>query len=245
MAGPAVTVSIPVNLPSLAPKVVKRWGFRKDTHRPGRGASGSRRGRHQRGFHRRDFRSRQKGGFGVGPTKRGKGTKIMAIADASGLPCALHVASASPHEVKLVGATLERRFLSQLPDRIIGDRAYDSDPLDRELAARGIERDQKPRTIDHLGAIANDGRSNGSLPGFRTIAVSLPDGSITFKTSSEWFNSAVCSSSPNMVFGIVSGRRFSPSRGQLKILNHRLCRWYEEGTLLCIFQARGVRGKRE
>ena len=63
----------------------------------------------------------------------------MAIADASGLPYALHVASASPHEVKLVRETLNRRFLSQLPERIIGDKAYDSDPLDRELAALGVE----------------------------------------------------------------------------------------------------------
>jgi transposase len=63
----------------------------------------------------------------------------MAIADATGLPYALHVASASPHEVKLVRETLNRRFLSQLPERIIGDKAYDSDPLDRELAVLGVE----------------------------------------------------------------------------------------------------------
>jgi len=67
---------------------------------------------------------------------------------ATGLPYALHVASASPHEVKLVRETLNRRFLSQLPERIIGDKAYDSDPLDRELAALGVERSPLIRGIE-------------------------------------------------------------------------------------------------
>jgi len=62
----------------------------------------------------------------------------MAIADASGLPIALHVDSASPHEVKLVKKTLIGRFIVPYPERIIGDKAYDSDPLDAEMAAYGI-----------------------------------------------------------------------------------------------------------
>lgn len=57
----------------------------------------------------------------------------MAIADASGLPVAIDIQSASPHEVKLVESTIENRFISKLPDRIIGDKAYDSDPLDENL----------------------------------------------------------------------------------------------------------------
>ena len=75
----------------------------------------------------------------MGKTKRGKGTKIMAVADASGLPVAAHVESASPHEVKLVEATLRSSFLLRLPKRLIGDKAYDSDPLDEWLARLGIE----------------------------------------------------------------------------------------------------------
>ena len=70
----------------------------------------------------------------------------MAITDRHGLPVALHVDSASPHEVKLVRKTLEGRFLVQLPERIIGDKAYDSDPLDAELAAFGIEMIAPHRT---------------------------------------------------------------------------------------------------
>jgi hypothetical protein len=47
-----------------------------------------------------------------GRTKRGKGSKIMAIADGKGMPLAIVVASAWPHETKLVGATLEARFIA-------------------------------------------------------------------------------------------------------------------------------------
>ena len=63
----------------------------------------------------------------------------MGIADAHGLPLAVSVASASPHEVKLVTPTLENQFVSESPKRLIGDGAYDSDRLDGQLAQRGIE----------------------------------------------------------------------------------------------------------
>jgi hypothetical protein len=48
----------------------------------------------------------------VGPTKRGKGTKIMAIAAVTSLPLAVTVDSASPHETKLVEETLAGSFLT-------------------------------------------------------------------------------------------------------------------------------------
>jgi len=57
----------------------------------------------------------------------------MAIADASGLPVAIDIQSASPHEVKLVESTIASRFISQPPQLMIGDKAYDSDPLDDRL----------------------------------------------------------------------------------------------------------------
>ena len=64
----------------------------------------------------------------------------MAICDRHGLPLAVHVASASPYEPHLVPATLDARFLPDLPARLIGDRGYDSDPLDATLRTRyGIE----------------------------------------------------------------------------------------------------------
>ena len=69
----------------------------------------------------------------MGKTKRGKGTKIMAVATAASVPLAVTVDSASPHESKLVDETLAGSFLDELPERLIGDKAFDSDPLDRHL----------------------------------------------------------------------------------------------------------------
>jgi transposase len=63
----------------------------------------------------------------------------MVVADNASLPLAVHAASASPHEVTLVGETLVQSFIAEQPERLIGDKAYDSDPLDAELAERGIE----------------------------------------------------------------------------------------------------------
>ena len=90
-------------------------------------------------LHRRHVRPGEKGGGAVGKTKRGKGTKLTAVAASSGSPLAVSVASASPHEVKLVEQTLEWRFVEEKPKRLIGDRAYDSDPLDAQLGCRSIE----------------------------------------------------------------------------------------------------------
>lgn len=91
-------------------------------------------------LHRRLVHGRQKGGAKVGKTKRGKGTKIMAVADGAGLPVAVGIDSASPHEVRLVEATLDGRFVAETPARLIGDRAYDSDRLDEKLRReRAIE----------------------------------------------------------------------------------------------------------
>jgi transposase len=90
-------------------------------------------------LYRRDLRSREKGGAAVGKTKRGKGTKLMAVADGAGFPVATHAAPANPHEVTLVQNTVEERFTDELPERLIGDLAYDSDKLDAKLADQGIE----------------------------------------------------------------------------------------------------------
>ncbi len=54
-------------------------------------------------------------------------------------PIAVDVASASPHEIKLVRSTLDAGFLAEPPQRLIGDKAYDSDALRADLAAEGIE----------------------------------------------------------------------------------------------------------
>ena len=122
-----------------------------------RGSPRPRQTRSQRSLRRRHLRRGEKGGAAVGPTRRGKGSKIMAICDRHGLPLAVHVASASPYEAHLVPATLDARFLADLPTRLIGDRGYDSDGLDAQLADGLRHRDDRRR----IGAAARrtqDGR---------------------------------------------------------------------------------------
>jgi transposase len=63
----------------------------------------------------------------------------MAFSDGSSIPLALYTESASPHEVSLVEATLASGFLKGKPERLIGDKAYDSDPLDEALKEQGVE----------------------------------------------------------------------------------------------------------
>lgn len=63
----------------------------------------------------------------------------MAISDSHGIPIAIHTTSATPHEVTLVEDTLKQNLLADAPERLIGDGAYDSDPLDRKLAKKEIK----------------------------------------------------------------------------------------------------------
>ena len=82
----------------------------------------------------------------------------MAIADASGFPVAAHVESATPHEVKLVEATIDSSFTQHAPDKLIGDKAYDSDGLDDQLLEdRGIEL-IAPHKRNRKKAPTQDGR---------------------------------------------------------------------------------------
>ncbi len=81
----------------------------------------------------------------------------MAVADGSGLPLAVHTESASPHEVRLVRKTLVERFTDDAPRRLIGDKAYDSDPLDAELAKKGVEM-IAPHKRNRKKAKTQDGR---------------------------------------------------------------------------------------
>lgn len=62
----------------------------------------------------------------------------MAIADGHGLPVAICIESASPHEVKLVQQTAAEMLIPDAPKHLIGDAAYDSDGLDQALADCGV-----------------------------------------------------------------------------------------------------------
>lgn len=87
----------------------------------------------------------EKGGAGVGKTKKGKGTKWMVVVDGEGVPLACHLDSASRAEVDLLEPTLDAINVTRdaeapsQPERLILDRGYDSDSLRGRLAARGIE----------------------------------------------------------------------------------------------------------
>ena len=156
MAGFAQTVSAVSNLSSLVSAVAAGRHLGRSITGFSGGFAGSGQGGFARKLYRWLLRRSEKGGSGVGKTKRGKGTKIMAIADRHGLPIGISVASASPHETKLVETTLEQRFTKQVPPLLIGDKAYDSDPLDEklkkkygtELVAPHKENRSKPRTQD-------------------------------------------------------------------------------------------------
>jgi transposase len=69
----------------------------------------------------------------IGATKRGKGMKIMAIVDRHGLPLSVSTHAANHHEVRLVQLCFDFYMIEAKPENLIGDRAYDSDPLDAEL----------------------------------------------------------------------------------------------------------------
>lgn len=78
----------------------------------------------------------------------------MAIAEGESLPVAVQIGSASPHEVKYAESTLDARFVDELPENLIGDKAYDSDPLDQRFAERGVpliaphRKNKKKKTQD-------------------------------------------------------------------------------------------------
>lgn len=63
----------------------------------------------------------------------------MVVADRHGLPVAVCVESATPHEVKLAESTLVQMVVPEAPENLIGDNAYDSDRLDARLRSYGIE----------------------------------------------------------------------------------------------------------
>jgi len=81
----------------------------------------------------------------------------MVVTDANGVPIAIDTQSANHHEVTLVTSTLEARFISDLPQRLIGDKAYDSDPLDAQLIKLDIDM-IAPHKENRKKAVTQDGR---------------------------------------------------------------------------------------
>ena len=158
LAGFATAIWAMPNRASPLPELGALWRDGKNT--AGTGRAPQRGGRI--GFESvvcgRDVGSGQKRGRLVGKTKRGKGTKIMGIADGHGLPLALRTESASPAEVKLVEQTMEKRFVADVPERLIGDKAYDSDRLDEAMMQKFGTEMIAPNKINRR-VPTQDGRS--------------------------------------------------------------------------------------
>ena len=113
------------------------------------------------------FRPREKGGLKVGPTKRGKGTKWLVLAEGAGTPLGAALDAASPSEIKLLEATLDTVAVRRThrpgrprkrPDRLIADRGYDSNAVRAMLVRRGIEPIIPARTNNTI-ATHQDGRT--------------------------------------------------------------------------------------
>jgi transposase len=85
------------------------------------------------------FAAAKGGGEGVGLTRKGKGTKIQLVVDAKGIPLAVSLDAADRAECHMVQQTLAWEETDAQPERLIGDKAYDSDALDDALAELGIE----------------------------------------------------------------------------------------------------------
>ena len=98
------------------------------------------------------------GGDAIGPTKRGKGVKIMGIVDRQGLPLAVSTHAANHHEVTLVQLTFDFYMIEAKPENLIGDKAYDSDKLDEELGQQGIQMIAPHRSNRRKMRHTQDGR---------------------------------------------------------------------------------------
>ena len=97
------------------------------------------------------------GGAGIGRTKRGKGVKIMGIVDRRGLPLSVSTHAANHHEVTLVQLSFDFYMIEAKPENLIGDKAYDSDPLDEELREEGVEM-IAPHRKNRKRRMTQDGR---------------------------------------------------------------------------------------
>src|SRR6202140_84464 len=164
LAGFARGVPLTVHLLAATARLGRARGLAHHLARILGGTEPTRATRLERIVSGRQFRSGEKRGCKVGKTKRGKGTKWMVVVDGQGVPLGKQLYSASPNEVRLAEETLASIHVArrnrggrprQKPQRVIADRAYDSDPLRGRLAVREIEliaphrwNRSKPRTQD-------------------------------------------------------------------------------------------------
>jgi hypothetical protein len=63
----------------------------------------------------------------------------MTVADDFDFPVSVHAVDDSQPELPLVEKTLTISFVKNKPERLTGDRAYDSGPLDTRVEVEGIQ----------------------------------------------------------------------------------------------------------
>lgn len=96
----------------------------------------------------------------------------MALTEGEGLPIALSLHSASPHEVTLAFDLVQECVTEELPERVIGDTAYDSDPLDAQFAQIDIEviaphrKNRKPENKTQDGRSLRRGKRRWKIERF-------------------------------------------------------------------------------
>lgn len=74
-----------------------------------------------------------------GKTKRGKGTKLMVLADGNGISVAIDIASDNRAEVNLIEPLIDSVVAEHVPPRLIYDKAADSGKLRDRLAEPNID----------------------------------------------------------------------------------------------------------
>jgi transposase len=74
----------------------------------------------------------------VGKTKKGKGTKLMLMTEAQGIPISAFTTSAQDAEVNTIETLVDLRVTRKRPEYLLYDKAADADWLRDALEQRGI-----------------------------------------------------------------------------------------------------------
>src|SRR5262245_23567229 len=83
----------------------------------------------------------------------------MILVDAKGLPVAVDTAPANRYEGHLVQQLFEFMLPLEPVTRVIGDKAYDNDALDKKLAKDGVELISPHRSSRRPEHKTQDGRA--------------------------------------------------------------------------------------
>lgn len=131
----------------------------------------------------------------------------MVLADGTGTPLGIHVDAASPAEVTLLEVTLEQLDQAKLggkPERLIADKAYDSNKARQMLVDRDIEP-IIPARRNNRKATHQDGRklrryrhrwiierTNSWLQNFRRLVVRYERSVTNFKALVHMASALIC-----------------------------------------------------